>query len=188
MEAPPGRETRPTSDRVREAVFSMVGSLGGVEGRRVADLFAGSGALGLEALSRGAAGALFVERDRRAADVIRANLATLGLAGPEVHVLQGDVLGHLASAGGTDVVFADPPYAFAGWEEVLDGLAGAGFTGLAVLEAATEVDPGPGWDVVRARRYGGTVVTLVRLAGATEATTSHEPPDEERQSRMSGAP
>ena len=86
LAAPAGRDTRPTSDRVREALFSMLGPLDGV---RALDLFAGSGALGIEALSRGAASALLVERDARAVAVIRANLAALGLAEPEARVIAG---------------------------------------------------------------------------------------------------
>jgi 16S rRNA (guanine966-N2)-methyltransferase len=97
--------TRPTADRVREALFSM---LGDVDGARVLDLYAGSGALGIEALSRGAASAVFVERDPRAAAVVERNLASLGL---EQRVVRQDVLRFLARAEGTfDLVFCDPPY------------------------------------------------------------------------------
>ena len=107
--APPGRATRPTSDRVREALFSILGS---VEGACVLDLFAGSGALGIEALSRGAAAADFVESDGRAAATIRANLAALGLEHGAVH--RRDALAHLrAGAGPYDLIFADPPYSCA---------------------------------------------------------------------------
>jgi 16S rRNA (guanine(966)-N(2))-methyltransferase RsmD len=148
----------------------MVGSLGGVDGAAVADLFAGSGALGLEALSRGARSALFVERDRRAAGIISANASALGLDGPGVRVVQGDVLAHLGTAAGADVVFADPPYAFAGWPDLLAGLAVRGFAGLAVLEAGEEVETAPGWDVLKVRRYGGTVVMLARVSDASHPT------------------
>jgi 16S rRNA (guanine966-N2)-methyltransferase len=111
LQAPAGSETRPTSDRVREALFSI---LGDVSGDRVLDLYAGSGALGIEALSRGAAGAVFVERDRRAADAIRANLRTVGHSSAKIHA--GDALAWLARAhaeGPFDLVFADPPYSSA---------------------------------------------------------------------------
>jgi 16S rRNA (guanine966-N2)-methyltransferase len=102
---PPGRGTRPTADRVREALFSM---LGDVAGLHVLDLFAGSGALGIEALSRGAASATFVESDARAAAVIRANLDELGTEG---QVIRQDALAFLGSSPGPfDLVFADPPY------------------------------------------------------------------------------
>jgi 16S rRNA (guanine966-N2)-methyltransferase len=102
---PPGRGTRPTADRVREALFSM---LGDVSGLRVLDLFAGSGALGIEALSRGAAAATFVESDSRAAATIRSNLDSLGAEG---EVSRRDALAFLGSAKGYfDLVLADPPY------------------------------------------------------------------------------
>src|SRR5437868_14910167 len=94
----PPRGTRPTSERVREALFSALDAAVGLAGARVLDLFAGSGALGLEALSRGAAHALFVESDRRAADVLRRNARTLGLAGAAVR--QGGVAGVLATPAG----------------------------------------------------------------------------------------
>ena len=100
-----GSRTRPTADRVREALFSM---LGDVSGARVLDLFAGSGALGIEALSRGAESALFVERDRRALAALRRNLEAVGA---DADVRSQDVLRFLASPAGTfDLVFCDPPY------------------------------------------------------------------------------
>jgi 16S rRNA (guanine966-N2)-methyltransferase len=105
LRAPRGKRTRPTADRVREALFSM---LGDVSCARVLDLYAGSGALGIEALSRGAASALFVERDPRAAAAIEDNLRSLGL---DQAVLRQDVLRFLARGEGTfDLVFCDPPY------------------------------------------------------------------------------
>jgi 16S rRNA (guanine966-N2)-methyltransferase len=106
--APPGRTTRPTSDRVREALFSILGPL---DGERVLDLFAGSGALGLEALSRGAAHGVFVERDRAALGALRANVEALGA---DARVIAGDAGRFLDSAGESgahyDLVFLDPPY------------------------------------------------------------------------------
>lgn len=105
LQAPRGRATRPTADRVREALFSM---LGDVAGARVLDLYAGSGALGIEALSRGAASALFVEKEPRAAQVIRRNLDALGAEGD---VRRQDALRFLDTAEGPfDLVFCDPPY------------------------------------------------------------------------------
>jgi len=109
--APPGEGTRPTSDRVREALFSALGPLGG---ERVLDLFAGSGALAIEALSRGAGTAVLVERDARAVAAIRRNLDDLGLGGEEAVVRRRDALRALRDAreaGETyDLVFIDPPY------------------------------------------------------------------------------
>ncbi len=119
LAAPRGAATRPTADRVREALFSMLGSL---DGASVLDLFAGTGALGIEALSRGAAQAVFVERDRLALSALRANLAALGLGAeggePQVQVRARDAVAALGGAieqGETyDLVFLDPPYAQAG--------------------------------------------------------------------------
>jgi 16S rRNA (guanine966-N2)-methyltransferase len=105
LAAPRGTRTRPTADRVREALFSM---LGDVEGARVLDLYAGSGALGIEALSRGADSAVFVERDAPAVAAIERNLAAVGV---EAKVLRQDVMRFLAGADGPfDLVFCDPPY------------------------------------------------------------------------------
>jgi 16S rRNA (guanine966-N2)-methyltransferase len=111
LSAPRGRTTRPTSDRVREALFSM---LGPIDGASVLDLFAGTGALGIEALSRGAATALFVERDASAVAALKGNLARLELTEPHARVRVGEALVALRSArraGETyDLVFVDPPY------------------------------------------------------------------------------
>jgi 16S rRNA (guanine966-N2)-methyltransferase len=111
LKAPAGEATRPTADRVREALFSILGDR--VEDARVLDLFAGAGTLGLEALSRGAASATFVESAPRALDALRANLATLG-TGEDAEVVRADVLRWLRAASGGarqyDLVFLDPPY------------------------------------------------------------------------------
>jgi 16S rRNA (guanine966-N2)-methyltransferase len=105
LAAPRGTRTRPTADRVREALFSMLGDVGGA---RVLDLYAGSGALGIEALSRGADSAVFVERDARAVAAIERNLAAVGV---EANVVRQDVVRFLARADGAfDLVFCDPPY------------------------------------------------------------------------------
>ena len=167
LQAPPGRGTRPTGDRVREAVFNALGSLGVVEGADVVDLFAGSGALGIEALSRRAARAVFVERERSALATIRANLERLGLAGPAAVIRAGDAVAAAADpelVAGAAVVFADPPYRFGGWAELLGGLAGAGFTGLLVAESGRPLAVPGDWHVVREKAYGSTVVTMVRPA------------------------
>ena len=105
LRAPAGRSTRPTADRVREALFSMLGPL---DGARVLDLFAGSGALGIEALSRGAGEAVFVDSDARAIAAVRHNLAALGLAAP---VYRRDALAFLAEpVAPFDIALLDPPY------------------------------------------------------------------------------
>ncbi|MDQ7909121.1 16S rRNA (guanine(966)-N(2))-methyltransferase RsmD [Phytohabitans sp. ZYX-F-186] len=111
--APAGDRTRPTSDRVREALFSTLESMVDLDGARVADLFAGSGAVGLEALSRGASHVLLVESDPRVARVVRQNIAALGV-GSAARLVTAKVSAALVDApegGGYDVVFADPPYA-----------------------------------------------------------------------------
>ena len=111
LAAPPGRSVRPTADRVREALFSILGE---VSGLRVLDLFAGSGALGIEALSRGASEAVFVDSSQRAVTAVRANLRSLGLRAP---VSRRDALSFLRRAAaepGFQIVFIDPPYDLAG--------------------------------------------------------------------------
>jgi 16S rRNA (guanine(966)-N(2))-methyltransferase RsmD len=116
LQAPRGRVTRPTSDRVREALFAM---LGDVQRASVLDLFAGTGGLGIEALSRGAASAVFVERDASAVRALKANLAALGIDPGVARVCRTDALAALRSARGRketyDLVFIDPPYSHAGW-------------------------------------------------------------------------
>lgn len=112
LAGPEGKATRPTSDKVREALFSI---LGDISGQRVLDLFAGTGAVGLEAISRGAAEAVLVERDRRMASVIDRNIGdTAGSGDERVKLVHGDALKYLAGADPFDLVFVDPPYARAG--------------------------------------------------------------------------
>jgi 16S rRNA (guanine966-N2)-methyltransferase len=165
--AVPSYGTRPTSDRVREAVFSALEARRDLYGARVLDLYAGSGALGLEALSRGAAYVRFVESDRRAADVLRRNVETLGLDGT-AQVTTADV--HVVLRGDPgqpyDLVLADPPYALddGGLGDVLNALAGGGWlapAALIMVERPAKSCP-PGWpDGVHAlthRRYGDTAV------------------------------
>ena len=157
LQAPAGRRLRPTSERVREAVFSSLHSLGAVEGARALDLFAGTGAMGIEALSRGAAAVTFVEADPAAVAAIRANLEATGLQGGTV--VHADVGRFLDDPGpAVDLAFVDPPYAFAAWPAVLDRLPAR----LAVLESRRPVEVGDGWVVVRSARYGDTHVTTAR--------------------------
>jgi 16S rRNA (guanine966-N2)-methyltransferase len=159
--APAGRDTRPTTDRVRESVFNALESIGAVAGASVLDLFAGSGALGIEALSRGAARCTFVEHDREALATVRANLDATGLAG-RAEVVSGDAhraLSSFAAAGRRfDLALLDPPYATADWLRLLGALPAH----LAVVESDREVPLPEGWVVVRSRRYGGTVVIFAR--------------------------
>jgi 16S rRNA (guanine966-N2)-methyltransferase len=147
---------------VRGAIFNSLAERGAIDGSEVADLFAGSGALGIEALSRGARRAVFVESDRRAADVIRRNLAELGLADRgRVAVLP--VERWVPDA--PDLVLADPPYGWNGWEDLMGRLAMFPVSVL-VAEADHPVEA-PGWEVVAVKRHGGTVVSQLRPRGAT---------------------
>ena len=155
IEAPPGNDTRPTTDKVREAVFNALGSADLIRDAVVADLYAGSGALGIEALSRGAAHCTFVERDRNALRTLRANLEHLGL-GDRSNVMTGDARA-LAPAIAADVVLADPPYGFDRWDELLAAVRAE----FVVAEASRELTPPPGWAVTRAKRYGRTWVTFL---------------------------
>lgn len=165
--APAGTATRPTGDRVRGAVFNALYSLGGVEGWTVLDAFAGSGGLGIEALSRGAARATFVERDPAALDAVRANLATLDLDDLAT-VVPGDANRLLAAGdprvrGPWDLVLLDPPYTFDGWVGLLAAVGPlVRENDLMVCESARPIELAPGWRLVRTKVYGGTVVTIVR--------------------------
>ena len=117
IEAPPGTGTRPTTDKVREATFNALGSLDVVRDAVVIDLYAGSGALGIEALSRGAEHCTFIERDRAAIRTLRENLASLGLE-DRAKVVPGDAF-VFAKGVDADLVLADPPYGFDAWPELL---------------------------------------------------------------------
>jgi 16S rRNA (guanine966-N2)-methyltransferase len=159
--SPAGTSTRPTTDRVREAVFNSLGSAGVLEGAVVADLFAGSGAIGIEALSRGAARCVFVERDRVALRALDENLDALDVR-DRSKVVAADAVSAAATID-ADIVFADPPYDFEAWAELL-GRVTADFV---VAESGSEIDPPEGWTVIRSKRYGRTRVTfLERQAGA----------------------
>ena len=166
LAAPKGLQTRPTADRTRETLFSMlVSRLGGLEDLRVADLYAGSGALGFEALSRGAATCTFVENDRAAIEAIRANAATLGAAGVEV---MGMSAARLPLASPFHLIVADPPYAEGSGSAVVAAvvaaswLAPGGWMAVETPRGAT-VDPGP-LGVEVERDTGRARLTLLRFA------------------------
>jgi 16S rRNA (guanine966-N2)-methyltransferase len=165
LHAPAGEATRPTSDRVREALFSALGPL---DGERVLDLFAGSGALAIEALSRGAGHAVLVERDARALAVIRRNLGELGLGGEEADVRRRDALRALRDAREAnesyDLVFIDPPYRLAAGlgPELAAALApvlspGARVVGESDRRAPLEL---PALTLTFERRYGDTLLRI----------------------------
>ncbi|HEV2787367.1 MAG TPA: 16S rRNA (guanine(966)-N(2))-methyltransferase RsmD [Solirubrobacteraceae bacterium] len=160
--APPGEVTRPTSDRVREALFSVLGA--SVQGARVLDLFAGSGALGIEALSRGAASAVFVDRAPRAIAAVQANLAVLWIAA-EVRRIEARAWLRTASMRGEayDLVFLDPPYRRAGelGRELSDGLAAVLAPGGRVVTESDRRDPLElKLPLLDERRYGDTVIRI----------------------------
>ncbi len=176
LAVPAGRDTRPTSDRVREAMFSSLESdLGGLSGLTFLDVYAGSGAIGLEALSRGASAVVLVEANRRAAGVIRQNVRTTGLRGAVVLMAKVERLVGEAppTAAPFDIVFLDPPYALSG-AEVSAVLTALGERGWLADDAAVvversfrtgEFDWPPGFDADRSRRYGDTVLWYGRATG-----------------------
>jgi 16S rRNA (guanine966-N2)-methyltransferase len=156
--APKGTETRPTSDRVREAAFNLIGP---VDGASVLDLFAGSGAMGLEALSRGAARAVFVESDRDACRTIDRNVEKLRVTG--ARVVERDVLQALATERRTyDLILCDPPYGFDEDERLAPYLARLlASEGLLVYETTSRREPAlPGLAVRTSRTYGSARLTL----------------------------
>jgi len=199
--APAGRGTRPTSDKVREAIFAVLGALpqvraggetapaaGPLSGHAVLDLFAGSGALGIEALSRGAASCTFVENDRAALRAVRANLERLGvaaggraaergeLAAPHARVLAADVRRALSAdarhGARYTLVFADPPYGrYADVRSDLGRLLGPVLAAhaLIVVETAAGATAGLPWTVAGEKRYGDTRVTFLVAEDAHEA-------------------
>jgi len=166
--APKGDATRPTADRMRETLFSMLTSrLGSFEGLQVADLFAGSGALGLEALSRGAATCLFVEQDRGAVEAIRANITALG-ARDQARVETGSATQLRAATAPLDLILVDPPYHSGAGEVALDRLLRLGWIGAQTwvsLETAFNEDPKiNGLAIEAERRVGKSKLSLLRLS------------------------
>jgi 16S rRNA (guanine(966)-N(2))-methyltransferase RsmD len=164
------KSVRPTSDRVRESIFDILGSQGGVEGLRVIDLFSGSGALGVEALSRGAASATFVDLDPDALDAVRENLTVVGLADAEATLVRAALPGWLRTGSGNqsrgsgyayDLALCDPPYDFSDWPALLESLDAA----TVVLESSSPIALPDTWVVARERRYGGTLVTVAHHRG-----------------------
>ncbi|MFI9117935.1 16S rRNA (guanine(966)-N(2))-methyltransferase RsmD [Streptomyces bikiniensis] len=178
LAVPPGNGTRPTSDRAREGLFSTWEALHGtLDGSRVADLYAGSGAVGLEALSRGAAHALLVEADPRAARTIRENVRAIGLPGAELRTGKAEqIVTGPAPADPYDLVFLDPPYAVedAGLREILLTLRAEGWLSedaLVTVERSTrggEFGWPAGFEPLRSRRYGEGTFWYGRAASTCE--------------------
>ncbi len=167
--APAGSATRPTADRTREGLFSMIVSrLGSFEGLHVADLFAGSGALGLEALSRGAAHCTFVEQDRAALDALKANIARLG-AGPTSDVRAQSVMALGPATVPHDLILLDPPYGTGAGVVALERCLRLGWLApgaIASVETAKgEAVAVDGFTIEAERVYGKAMITLLRVAG-----------------------
>lgn len=160
IQAPEGRGTRPMTDRARESTFNMLHSLGGVDGAVVLDLYAGSGSLGLEALSRGAERVTFVEADRRAAATLERNVRDLGFTG-RATVRVGSVHHVLPGLEPADVAFCDPPYADDPWSDLLATVPAP----LVVAHTESELAVPAGWEALRQRRYGRAVVTILERLG-----------------------
>jgi len=166
LQAPAGDTTRPTADRTRETLFSMlVSRIGNFDGLVVADLFAGSGALGLEALSRGAASCVFVEQDAAALRALRANIAALRAA-PQCNVRASSVLALGPAKAPLDLILLDPPYGSGAGAVALDKLQRLGWIGLGTwvsLETAADEEPKvKGLEAVADRKVGKARITLLR--------------------------
>ncbi len=164
--APGGHATRPTADRTREALFSMLTSrFGSFEGLHVADLFAGSGALGIEAVSRGAASCVFVEQERTALEALRANLEALGL---RAGITASSVMALGPAPAPLDLLLIDPPYGTGAGAVALDRLSRLGWTGqsswVSIETERSEQPSVPGFTVDATRTHGRARLTLFRHA------------------------
>jgi 16S rRNA (guanine966-N2)-methyltransferase len=175
LRAPRGIRTRPTADRIRVTLFDVLGPA--IAGTRVLDLYAGTGAVGIEALSRGASRVVFVERDPAAVRVLRENLSTLGASRAAARVMAGDVLRALPDVGAQeapfDLVFIDPPYASGLAARTLAALAATrvcreGTEVVVQHSTRTTLPPVEGFvDHRRPRRIGDTALTFLRAEGYT---------------------
>jgi 16S rRNA (guanine(966)-N(2))-methyltransferase RsmD len=155
---------------VRESIFDILGSQGGVEGLRVLDLFCGSGALGVEALSRGAVSATFVDLDPDALDAVRENLTAVGLDDTAATLVRAALPGWLRTSSGRpnpasghayDLALCDPPYDFTEWPALLEALDAA----TVVMESSSSIPLPATWVIARERRYGGTLITVAHRRG-----------------------
>ena len=165
--APEGRDVRPTTNRVREATFNALFSMGLIDDAVVCDLFGGTGAMGIEALSRGAAHAHIVDSSNKAIGAIEENLETTKLEA-QATIHRRDAFSFLAAASSLphelDLIIVDPPYRFDEWEELFAALPPA----VLVVENGTEVAPGDAWEILRSRKYGGSVVMFLAPANETQ--------------------
>lgn len=144
-------------------MFNALGSLDVIDNARVLDLFAGTGAMGIEALSRGARHCTFVESDRTALSVLRSNISSLGIDS-QSSVMQADAT--RSASDDFDVVIADPPYGFTEWGSLLQNL----HKPLVVLESGSYIETPDGWEELRQKRYGRTFVAFLRRAGSPDGT------------------
>ncbi len=169
LKEPEGMEIRPTADQVKESVFNII--QGDVEGRACLDLFSGTGQMGIEALSRGAASCVFVDSSRAAVKLTKLNLERTGLTG---EVYQGDALRFLESREKYDLIFVDPPYQAGLYEEVLRRIKAFDKLhtgGIMIVESSADFEPGaPGEPYVRLRsyRYGKVRITTFTTREGTE--------------------
>lgn len=166
---PDGDDVRPTKDRVREAVFNSLNSYGWVEDRAFLDLFAGSGALGLEALSRGASRCTFVDNDRRSIAIVAQNVESLNF-GAQATIRQGDAMSLVATVEPHDVALLDPPYDFDAWEDLLASVPAE----VVVIESDRAVAPGARWEILKEKRYAGSVVVIARRASDPDAVAQED--------------
>ena len=160
LSTPKGAEIRPTSDRAKEAIFNSLHSRSAIEGTQVLDLFAGTGALGIEALSRGAKKATFVDKSSKSLKLVQENLRKSEFE-KEAEIFKKDSVDWLRkNSKPFDLVLLDPPYDFENWSELLDLLLQKQ-PGIVVIESNREIDPGPGWHVDSMRQYGSSVVVII---------------------------
>jgi 16S rRNA (guanine966-N2)-methyltransferase len=155
---------RPTTDRVKEAIFDILGSLGGVADLAVVDLFCGSGALGIEALSRGAQCVLFVDEDPAAIAASRQNLIGVGLEGADASFKRAAIPPFVPPEA--DLIFMDPPYAMTDLTPIIESIRAE----LVVIESGVEPVAPAGWEFLRRKRYGTTLVSV--MSPTTESSAS----------------
>ena len=160
LSAPKGIDIRPTSDRAKEAVFNSLHSRSVIEGAEVLDLFAGTGALGIEALSRGAKKATFVDKSSESLELIKENLKKSGFEKTSEIVKEDSLKWLQKSSKSLDLVLLDPPYSFKNWSKLLDAILQKQ-PGIVVIESNREIDPGPNWHVDSIRQYGSSVVVVI---------------------------
>ena len=170
LRAPAGNGTRPTADRVREAIFNVLAGLLDMEGAAVVALFAGSGAMGIEALSRGAESVTFVDNSLAAVRAVRSNVTGTGLDPDATRVVRAEVVDWLLRPHRFDLALCDPPYAFQAWPDLLARL----HADLAVIESDRPVDVPDTWEIIRNKRYGGTLVAVLRSRQPHQPAESHQ--------------